>query len=500
MKRGTVLAHSGYASVVFDWFSTRNFGSTKKTLQTIVTGADSAGHSGIIRGLTDHLWSLRDFRELYSLLQREEIDVPPLGDLRNQISRWSELYGRLFSRRLVDGVFEKAAFNLFSSIISDPQNQIEKARIGETLFNSYYGSQREYDPEELTVVLENRFQKYILLFKEASTARYAENKAFENIKHAVGNIVLHFLYIECVQAFKNTQSEPNVTIEKSSDFVQAEVSLQELYFGLLRNLNLIPRNLWLRILREKGLHLQAVTQDGQKIKGEGVIDNMDSSDKLRADSFELFLDIECVDEVTKDEEVNRLFTNIVETTDYWIVPPGSVSNWMPIINQFGEQIKNSKKPIYMFSNSFVQINEPELIDQLIAVEKKVGRFQLIIPEINPTEVEGYYEYFAEGYANQNKIPVDFNNLETQVKELNLDVLIHKMLNWKTLSPNEGGLKYAEQEISLILSLIGESLDNAEPIEADQKHRILDLNGLIGSAVLYENIDLFLKANNQFLKK
>jgi hypothetical protein len=493
MKRGSILAHSGHASVVFDWYSTRDFGNSKKTLQTIVTGADSGGHSGIIRGLTDHLWSLPDFRELYSLIELDEISIP-LGDLRNQISRWSELYGRLFSRRLEDGRFEKGAISLFTSLVSDPENHIEKAGIGETLFHSYFG-RKEYDLDELNYVLENRFEKYISLFKKASSDRYAEDNKFQNIKHAIGNIILHFLYIECAQAFKKNHIRVGVDLELSEDFQQSKVSTQELFFGLLRNLNLIPSNLWLRVLREKGSHLQAITTKGEYVNGENAIDELTSA-KLLSESFKLFLDEDFSKEITEEASVTELFKSIEETTDYWIIPPGSVSNWMPIINQFPETLKRNNKPIYMFVNSFVQKCEPDLITQISHVVSTVGPIQLIAPEINPAQVEGYDEFFKSSYKAQFKSPVDFNELEKEIKNRNLDVNIHRILNWRTFAPGEKGLKYSEYEVSLMLSVIGEYLEHGEKIDIDQ---ILKANGLMPSETLVENINKFLESNKSFLE-
>lgn len=512
MNIGTILAHSGDASVVFDWLCTRDFGVKGKLLQSILTGADSGGHTGIIRELTQYLWNLSNFRELYSLLTSEEIDAPPLGDLRNQISRWSELYGKLFKRRLEDGKFEKAAFSLLVSLITDPQNKIEKAGIGEMLFRSYYGEQRDYDSDDLAFVLERRFQKYLELFKQAAQSKYSisdsnEEKGNEEnneakgtasrieVKHSVGNLILHFLYIECVQAFKNR----GPSIESSTDFDQEKVSVQELFFGLLRNLNLIPKNLWLRILRERGLHLQAITEKGERIKGEGVIDNMETGDKLLAESYKLFINADCTEEVTDIEGIQNLFDTIVETTAYWIVPPGSVANWLPIINQFGDKIRASGKPVYMFANSFIQENEPVLLDQIKQVVAKVGRIQLIIPEINPDRVDGYAEYYASVYEEQRKLPVNFDELESKVKEEGLDVGIHRVLNWTVFAPGQKGLKYSEYEVSLILSLVGASLDNKDGIREEEIKRILKVNELRPSESLLSNINKFLQGNSEFLE-
>ncbi len=498
MKRGTVIAHSGHASVIFDKVARlmvfNGGGLPKRTLQTIVTGADSGGHTGLQRLLGSFLWKNPKFRVLFSKLNEDEIDVIPVGDIKSQIGRWNEDFGARFIDRADNEKYKRAVVNLFKNIFEHYEVDLYKAGIGKA-FEMHYAGQPVTDngvdaflPEMIM-----RLQAYLECYQEALNEMYIDSpEKLKNITHALGNVILHFLYLECLQIIKATED-----LELSPEFHKGELGVQDLFFGLLRNLNLIPQNIWMRLLREKGMHLYAETETGIQVKGEGAIDDMQSNEKLKPDSYRLFLDEDCQEEITKDPKVNEMFDSILETTDFWIIPAGSVTNWLPILNQFGSKIRESGKPVYMFVNAFEQINEPLIQNQIKQVVAMVGRFQLIIPEKNADVVDGYDEHFKFKYTKQRKVAINFNGIENWLKENDLDVQVHKMLNWKALDPGEGGLKYREDEISLIITLIGEALEKGESVDIVEVLRINGLDISEASPLLIEGMQEFLMKDRAF---
>jgi hypothetical protein len=506
MSKGTlVLALSGHSSIIFDTIaalppkdsnsesngdvngpamSKKPVGPNGRTITAIITGADNGGHTGFLRKLAKVLVDNESFCGMYSYtdsvtgekksLEFSEIEIA-IGDLKTQTTRWSKEHGDKMGNRIknLDDNTEYVV-SMFEQIILDPANKVaDMCRMDGTtddmIIRVFLDSlDIECSPDGVKLFqqeLIRRFKLYLNCFLESSKAVPGSR----DINHSIGNIILHFLYVECIYAFKKFDGE-KLELSELSERLKA----QDVFFGFLRNLNLVPSNLHLRMLKERGLHLVSETESQKvrrRIVGEGNIDVFKEG-IFESESMKLYMDEKCTIECSEDEEIREIVRSSLAQSGTLVIPAGSVANWMPFVNQFGDLIRESGLPVFMIANAFIHISEPSLLDQINNIVDKLGHVVVIAPDENPTAVPGYKRHYKAGYETDEwKAPVDFDEVEAN---LPANARMLRVLEYKLYREKEGGLKYHETDISLILTFLNELFVNGEKPDII---KILERHGL-----------------------
>jgi hypothetical protein len=477
-KKIFIPSLSGHSSIIFDRLASLTpsgdtpsngaNGSNGRSALAFITGADSGGHTGFLRELSEVLPKNENFMNNYWYVDRgtgeltslkfDDIEIA-LGDLKTQTTRWSKDHGDLMGKRIKDLPKNiDYLVSAFTQIILNPSNKIaDMCKTDGTQDNMisrvFFGSlDIDCNPEGLEIFqqrLIKRFEHYLNCFIES--ARYIDG--WRDINHSVGNIILHFLYIECIYAFKKFDGEmvePNELSER--------LKAQDIFFGFLRNLNLVPANLYLRMLKEGGLHLGAeVESQGRRIKivSEGRIDVYDGG-IFESDALKLYIDKDCTIECKDDPEMREIVRSSIAQAGMLLIPAGSVANWMPFVNQFSDLIKEAGIPVFMIANSFIHISEPSLLDQISHVTESLGHVVVIAPDEDPTEVPGYDRHYKEAYRDEKKIPVDFDEVARNMPN---GARMLRVLEYKQHKEKDGGLKYDETDVSMILIFLNELFEN-----------------------------------------
>lgn len=120
--------------------------------------------------------------------------------------------------------------------------------------------------------------------------------------------------------------------------------------------NILPQNLKLFFTSNDRQILTAKTISGKILKGEDVIDK--SKLKIKPESLR-------IKNTAKSEQLfAEEFTDSLKSCDTVIIPPGSITNWLPLVNysSISDQIKN-KKLIWIINPS-VSANEYEAEEYL----------------------------------------------------------------------------------------------------------------------------------------
>lgn len=418
------LVFSGQASAIFDNFLINNhkkYIAQKKRevvelpdfvnngeIFIVETQWDDGGHTGIM--LDFNLW-LEENREFNDLIGTELIMPPPLGDLKSQISRWS--------RQLVEGDFAKT----ISSLINNRHRSIDFALLE---LGNLIEILENLSPDIFIAEEQMHFSRlYFKFYKQFISDRNLE------INHSVGNLFLHFLYLYSYLLTSNTE-----TIYDHH---------HQAFFNFLKDLNLIPRGVRFEFLIDGRYNLSGVSKDGILIPSERFFDDYPSALAVDLASYNL--------KPIDGKDIDNKFEKLIDNSDVVIIPPGSLSNWMPLVNKFSKSLVN--KPILWFLNSFTHISEAN-IDECVDYFYRIGlNPSLILPKLsNPFDElnKDERDYYERSYLEQGKKPVDFDKLSKLSKGN-----IFKILPLKELEPGEGGIKYnpifVDQVISTVYSKI-----------------------------------------------
>lgn len=412
------LVFSGQASAIFDNFLLNNHKKYIAQKKKVVSGSaelnnngdifiietqwDDGGHTGVM--LDFNLW-LEENREFYDLTGTELIMPPPLGDLKSQISRWS--------KHLVSGDFS----NTISSLINNRHKSIDFALLE---LSNLLEILENLSPDIFIAEEQMHFSRlYFKLYKEFTRHRDLE------INHSVGNLFLHFLYIYSYLLTSNTE-----TIYEHH---------HQAFFNFLKDLNLIPRGVRFEFLIDGRYNLSGVSKDGILISSERFFDDYPSSLPVELESYTL--------KPIDGSDIDNKFEQLIENSNIVIIPPGSLSNWMPLINKFSKNLVN--KPILWFLNSFTHNSEAD-IDECVNYFYSIGlNPSLILPKLsNPFDELNADErnYYEKSYSDQGKKPVNFDSL-SRLSKGNL----FKILPLKELEPGEGGIKYNPIFVDQVIS-------------------------------------------------
>jgi hypothetical protein len=192
--------------------------------------------------------------------------------------------------------------------------------------------------------------------------------------------------------------------------------------------------------------LTARSKDGLEIVGEKYFDDFKGKNPVEPSTYSIV--------AVDGQDLDFKFKEMLDNSDIIVIPPGSLSNWIPLINKFRDQI--SSKPIIWIVNSFHHDSEVEL-DLQIEYLQSIGINPIILaPKIdNPFDEieEEMRPSFVEQYQDQRKTPVDFSEISNHFPELN----IFRCIPLKELEPGEGGIKYSSRFIRDYLVNVSENL-------------------------------------------
>jgi hypothetical protein len=156
-----------------------------------------------------------------------------------------------------------------------------------------------------------------------------------------------------------------------------------------RQYNILPQNLKLHFTSQNRQILVAETTTGKILVGEDKIDK--SKLKIKPDSFK-------IKNISKSKEIfSQQFIDSLIGSDVIIIPPGSVSNWLPLLNypQILDLIK-SKRLVWIV-NPTDSINEFKAQKYLSFLQAKglepalIGSKELL-PHINAVDLASKNKY------------------------------------------------------------------------------------------------------------
>lgn len=406
---------SGHSSAIFDQFlleNHRKYIDSKisnsifdREVKIIETQWDNGGHTGFLLEFNQWLELQDEFTDLF---KADFLQPPPMGDLKSQVSRWSKL------------LIENDSGKTISSILSNKHKDLENAVIElKTLVRIL---QKNF-PD--VFILEERLN-FLNNFIDLYTNFVSILKLKIEINHSVGNLFLNYLYY---------YSYLNV------DFLDTIYEHHhEAFFNFLKDLSLVPRGIRIEFLIDGKFNLNGESEDGVRISSEKFFDEYPSLTPVKLSSYEI--------KIIEGREIENKFIELCNFSELIIIPPGSLSNWMPLINKFSKEIRT--KPIIWFVNSFIHYSE-QILENQINHLLNLGINPLIIaPKLNNVFDELNSDergFFETSYSEQGKKAINFN--EVFSKFSNIDVL--RILPMKELEAGEGGLKYNS-------SFVGFSLD------------------------------------------
>lgn len=418
MSNFLFIVFSGQASAIFDDFLYINQSHYLQSKATrtdfpisyvIETQWDNGGHTGYLLDFYDWLRSNAVFSKVFS---SEFLLPPPMGDLKTQISRWA--------KHLIESSQAEEISDLIGGRYNDPNQALQDVN---KIINLLKTSNQDIFKEE---DLMNFLQTFTNLYRE-----FSENHFIEN--HSVGNLFLSFLY------FYSYLIKDSLDSELYSHH-------HEVFFNFLKDLHLVPRGCRLEFLIDGRYILTAKSTDSIEIVGERYFDDYVGKNPIEPSSYSIV----AVDGQDLDDKFREMVTN----SDIVVIPPGSLSNWMPLINKFKEQLKD--KPLIWIVNSFHHDSEVELASQIKYLET-IGLNPIILaPKIdNPfDEIEDEMRAsFEERYVQQRKTAEDFSSISRLFPELK----IFRCIPLKELEPGEGGIKYSSKFIKQYLSEISINL-------------------------------------------
>ena len=411
---------SGQASAIFDDFLfdinekyVRNKNGEKNyhpSVYIIETQWDNGGHTGYLQDFNTWLDDQDKFLEIFG----GNFKIPPpMGDLKSQISRWS--------RHLI----KKDFGNTISSLIENRYDHIDDTiHELEVLINTL----KRIQPD--IFILEERinfFEIYSQLYKDFSLITSLM------IKHSVGNLFLNFLYY---YSFLLVDSVETIYLHH-----------HEAFFNFLKDLSLIPRGIRIEFLIDGRYNLSGTSHDNVKILSEKFFDEYPSNLPVLLESYSL--------KSIEGNDFENKFNKLLENSDLVVIPPGSLSNWMPIINKFYSELKS--KTIIWFVNAFTHYSEESLENQIKYLHSLGLNPIIVAPKLNNAfdELnEDEREIFERSYLAQGKKSIDFNNEFKNFK--NLKVL--RAIPLKELEPGDGGIKYSPHFVNFFLTNLSEKIN------------------------------------------
>lgn len=415
------IVFSGQASAIFDHFlytNQKSYIQAKENSEEypihyiIETQWDNGGHTGYVLDFYD--W-LRENEIFVKIFGENFLLPPPMGDLKTQISRWA--------KHLIKSSEGGEIADLLATRYPDPASSLRNV---EKLINILKDLNREIFSEEDVM---NFMQTFMNLYTEFSKDK--------EMNHSVGNLFLSFLY------FYSYLIKGKLDLDLYSHH-------HEVFFNFLKDLQLVPRGARFEFLIDGRYKLTAATFEEYKILGERYFDDFEGIVPVDPKTYY----IKAVD----GEDIGSKFDEMLSSSDVVVVPPGSLSNWMPLINKFKEKLIG--KPLVWIVNSFYHVSEVPLEEQIKYI-RSLGLDPIILaPKVsNPFDEldEEVRKIFEESYRDQGKQAVDFNEILSKFSDLK----VLRCIPLKELEAGEGGIKYKSQFIDNFLTMLSANLIDQE---------------------------------------
>ncbi|RMD77466.1 hypothetical protein D6810_00870 [Candidatus Dojkabacteria bacterium] len=443
MSKLLILALSGHASAVWDkFFQGLNVTDGNYEVFAFQSQWDDGGHTGYLLEYYEWLFHSQSGRDqtIYRLISNiaggdlENVIPPPLGDLKSQVSRWA---GKLWEKSGYRRNEAEKIRNLFASKVSTDEVKIKMNESFSVLNNLAKLSRKP------NAFFEND-ERYFNILSEfiESYVRYSRLNPRDQ-GHSIGNLLLSFLYLHS-QLYHKVKNLADKTTPHN------------LFFGLLKNLALIPRGVYQELLCNGGIRLYGSDQLKNKFSGESNFDEVSIKNpainfhegnrvELSSYSFETRMDQTLTCETT--------FSTILDKVDIVIIPPGSLSNWMPLVNKFHKLILRKNLKVVWFPNAFCHISEADILDQYEYLQS-LFKGQLIV--IRPKQ--NVYTFLrSQNLTDQEKESYELSYFNEHKREANFDLLkgdnIFNLIDYTLQGSNHGGIKYDQNCIAKIVKYL-----------------------------------------------
>lgn len=385
------------------------------TILAVETQWDNGGHTGIMNNFFEHLFQTDEFKQ-----ERWEGFQPPpaMGDLKPQISRWS--------KKLLPEEFNNTIRGLIGNRHSDLNLVFAQLNI---LIKTLQNVAPHIFSDEQNM---NFLSTYTNAFREFAS------KGSPETKHSVGNLFLGFLYFY------------SYLVRDKEDLLYDHH--HQVFFNFLKDLFLTPRGVRLEFLIDGRFKLTGMSKDNVFIPTEKQFDDYEAEQPVDPKSYNI--------ESIIPGDIEDQFEDMFNRTDLVVLPPGSLSNWMPLVNKFSDLLKT--KPVIWIINSFHHVSEVSLREQIEFV-KSLGINPIILaPSVDgPFEVLSDFDKktFIDQYETERKTPINFSETFEGIE----DTLILRCIPLERHEIRDGGIKYDPSFINEFLRKLADSLDDYDEI-------------------------------------
>jgi hypothetical protein len=392
------------------------------TINIVQTQWDNGGHTGYL--LRFYEW-LRTEGKLKGEVWKGFLLPPPMGDLKSQISRWCKF--------LIGDEYKATIASLIGSKHDDLDISIKD-------LEDLIGKLQKLSPEIFDENKMNFLSTYCNYYREYVEIIEKEKKKKGDSttdNHSVGNLFLSFLYFYSFLV---------------RDIVKfPHYHHHEIFFNFLKNLGLVPRGIRLEFLIDGRFNLTGQSFDGQHIKSEKWFDDYPAAEPVNPETYNL--------EAVDGEDIETKFYDLVNISDVVVIPPGSLSNWMPLVNKFKDALLT--KPVIWIVNSFHHISEVVLRQQLEYMQSLGIKPIILAPLVdNPYEELDVFskDVYEKKYKKQRKEPETFSKAFAGYEDS-----VVRCIPLRYMDAGEGGIKYNAIHIEMILSTLMDRIDMAAEI-------------------------------------
>jgi hypothetical protein len=445
-----ILALSGHASAVFDKYFESLPKPEDKSYKVFAIQSqwDNGGHTGFMLKFYDWLLDqgkISDFGQYMQTfanshgISLSSIIPPPMGDLKSQIARRVDKY--INSNEAISDTIHDLLENISESFASKVYTQSLLERWKQSLDYLKNLSQLRNKPD---VLFGNEANINLIDSFVGAYLDFINEGSLNQTNHSIGNLLLSFMYFFAQIYHKRELSRDSA------------ITPHQIFFNLLKDLSLIPEGVYQELLCDGKIQLSGKV--GQNtFYGESNFDLAEIVDPAVTFGEGVRVDLSSYTfnaHMEQDGFAIIKFREMLTSSDLLIIPPGSLSNWMPLINRFQTIIKESNKPVVWFPNAFCHISEQDIEEQYNYLN---GLFPDQLAVICPTQNAFSYlnetdlsteeiDQFKNAYAREHKRGA---NVEWLLQQEN----VFGLIEYELLDPGIGGIKYEQVRMSEILGMI-----------------------------------------------